>query len=565
MHDYLLSSEWVRFAFVLGVAVSMVMYERRHLTTGSIVVPGYIAVFIIHPPVIIATFLNALITYALVNHVLRRFFLLYGRTKFTILAAISTIIQTVMLRATPRGQWLWESDIPLFIGVGYVVPALIAHDMARQGVWKTSKSVLVAGTIVASPIAFALVFDLPGVNDLAPLDGFGNMAIEGRWLPLAVVLSVLASWGVAYNYGMRSGGFIGAAFISMFMGDPWQVVVAAGIATLTYLFVTRVLMNHMILFGRRKFSAMLLVSSFFGWTTLWLGARFFSEEWQSHLGLGSLALTPLLLPGLLANDAQRTSPMHVIRGVALGGTFVLTTTWWIQATITGAILHPGWKVLSVATAIGVFRPQLAALARRIGALGPEREEAAEPAAPPTPAPAPAPTPTPARAPVRTPAPISAPAPRPVIEPAPVPVPALATRAVVPEPVGVRFVPDTNRTVTPWDEWALDHPIEAERAESWLDAQLTSPALVPALAGPAGPAERSGPSMIEDLTRSVLETALATVRGIPHVPRARRAAAFRARMAGEEISGTSGGAREAHTAPLDVSDVNDGGSISRSAR
>ena len=97
MHDYLLSSEWVRFAFVLGVAVSMLLYERRHLTTGSIVVPGYIAVFMMHPLVIIATFANALLTYWLVNHILRRFFLLYGRTKFTI-SPHSTIIQTMLLR-----------------------------------------------------------------------------------------------------------------------------------------------------------------------------------------------------------------------------------------------------------------------------------------------------------------------------------------------------------------------------------------------------------------------------------------------------------------------------------
>ena len=54
MHDYLLSTEWVRFAFVLGIAVSMILYERRHLTTGSIVVPGYIAVFMIHPLVLVA-------------------------------------------------------------------------------------------------------------------------------------------------------------------------------------------------------------------------------------------------------------------------------------------------------------------------------------------------------------------------------------------------------------------------------------------------------------------------------------------------------------------------------
>ena len=60
MHDYLFTTEVVRFAFMFGVAVSMLLYERRHLTTGSIVVPGYIATFIAMPFTIIATFLNAL-------------------------------------------------------------------------------------------------------------------------------------------------------------------------------------------------------------------------------------------------------------------------------------------------------------------------------------------------------------------------------------------------------------------------------------------------------------------------------------------------------------------------
>ena len=41
-----------RFAFVAGIVVSMVNYERRHLTTGSIVVPGYIAVFLLQPAVL---------------------------------------------------------------------------------------------------------------------------------------------------------------------------------------------------------------------------------------------------------------------------------------------------------------------------------------------------------------------------------------------------------------------------------------------------------------------------------------------------------------------------------
>ncbi len=365
MHDYLLSSEWVRFAFVLGVAVSMVLYEKRHLTTGSIVVPGYIAVFLIHPLVIIATFANAFITYAIVNKVLRRYFLLYGRTKFTVLAVVSTVIQTAMLRITPSGEWLWESDIPLFIGVGYIVPALIAHDMARQGIVKTTKSVMLAGSLVAIPIALALIFDLPGVNDLAPVSGYGHLAIDVTWLPVTVALSILASWAVAMNYGLRSGGFVGAAFIGMFMADPWQVLVAVVIAAVTYVFVAKFLMKHMILFGRRKFSAMLLVSSSIAWSGLWIGDRFLNAAWEQHLGVGSLALTPLLLPGLLANDAQRTSPARVLGGLVMAGSFAVSTTFWIQSVVVGTTVHPGWKVGSAVALLVLFHPQVNTLAKHL--------------------------------------------------------------------------------------------------------------------------------------------------------------------------------------------------------
>ena len=71
----------------VGVAVSMLLYERRHLTTGSIVVPGYIATFIadarhdLWPPSSTPSSRTWLI-----NKVLRKWFLLYGRTKFTVLA-----------------------------------------------------------------------------------------------------------------------------------------------------------------------------------------------------------------------------------------------------------------------------------------------------------------------------------------------------------------------------------------------------------------------------------------------------------------------------------------------
>jgi poly-gamma-glutamate biosynthesis protein PgsC/CapC len=354
MHDYVFTTEVVRFAFMFGVAVSMLLYERRHLTTGSIVVPGYIATFLAMPLTIVATFANALISYWLVNKLLRRWFLLYGRTKFTVLAMISILIQTLMLQFSPTGGWLWESNIKLLVGVGYVVPALIAHDMGRQGMKKTVKSVSLAGLIVAAPIALALAVDMPGINDLAPLRGGGELAIEVGWIPIAVLLSAAAAWGVARFWGLRSGGFMGAAFVAILLGDPWQVLVTGVLAMMTYLMVTRLLMNSMILFGRRKFSAMLLVSASMSWILLWIGGELFDLGIQSHMDIGSLALTPLIVPGLLANDAQRTSPLHVLGGLAMATTFVLSATWWIQSVVEDRPLDLGWKISAVLSAIVIF-------------------------------------------------------------------------------------------------------------------------------------------------------------------------------------------------------------------
>ena len=383
MHDYMFTTEVVRFAFMFGVAVSMLLYERKHLTTGSIVVPGYIATFLAMPLTIVATFANAFISYFLVNKLLRRWFLLYGRTKFTVLAMISISIQSLMLKFSPIGAWMWESNIKLLVGVGYVVPALIAHDMGRQGIKKTIKSVTLAGCIVAAPIALALLVNMPGVNDLAPLRGGGQLAIEVGWIPVAVLLSAGSAWGVARFWGLRSGGFMGAAFVAILLGDPWQVLVTGVLAIMTYVIVTRFLMNSMILFGRRKFSAMLLVSASMSWVLLWIGGEIFGLGVQSHMDIGSLALTPLIVPGLLANDAQRTSPFHVIGGLSMATTFVLSATWWVQSISEDRPLDLAWKVIAVGSALAIFgRSVLVQLAERARTAAARRTALARPGAAP---------------------------------------------------------------------------------------------------------------------------------------------------------------------------------------
>jgi hypothetical protein len=103
---------------------------------------------------------------------------------------------------------------------------------------------------------------------------------------------------------------------------------------------------------------MLMVSSMISWTLLWTGTSLFSARVTSHLDAASLALTPLFVPGPLANDMDRSSPMKVCTGSALAASFVVPTVWWVQATVAGEPVSIMWKLASLISAAVLFGPSL---------------------------------------------------------------------------------------------------------------------------------------------------------------------------------------------------------------
>lgn len=403
MRDYLFGIEVVRFAFLAGVVVSLVLYERRHLTTGSLVVPGYVAVFLIQPLVIVATVLNALVTYWFVNRVVARRVLLYGRSKFSVLALVSIAIQAVMLKLSPTGPYLWESDVPIFVGAGFVIPALVAHDMARQGVGKTLRSVLLAGTIVAVPIALALWL-VPGVQATAPLVGYEVLAVPPEWVPAAVFLSAAAAWGLFHNHRLRAGGFVGAAYVGMLTADLLQIVFVATVGFATYLVVSRLLQPWMILFGRRKFAAMLLVSGLLAWTTMWFGTAVLGYEISYYVTLSSVALTPLFVPGLVANDMERSGIPRVVVGTVLGAGFVVPGILAVVTVVETGTPSVVWTLIALGVGTVIFYPQIrwvgaCVLAGILRVVRGRRGRHRPPVLVPTPATTPATAPSPAPQPV----------------------------------------------------------------------------------------------------------------------------------------------------------------------
>ena len=343
MHDYLFDINTVRFAFIVGVLASVIVYERFHITSGSIVVPGYVAVFVLQPLILLITLANALFSYWMVNHVLRKRLLLDGRNKFSTIMIISASVQVVLLKISPATGYLWESNIPLLVGVGYLVPALIAHDFGRQGIKRTMKAVGMSSALVAVPMTLAIMF-FPEAQAGAGLAGFGVLAFPPEWIPMSVLLSAAAAWALQYNYGFRSAGYVGAAYLAMLTTSPLNLIFLGAIGVASWLLVTRVFMRTLIVFGRRKFALMMVSASIISWAGVWTSTAVFDVSVAAYESMATVALTPLFVPGLIANDLERSSPLLVISGlvysvsvicglVIFGNQFVLLARWMWAGTL----------------------------------------------------------------------------------------------------------------------------------------------------------------------------------------------------------------------------------------
>lgn len=117
---------------VLGIIISIVFYEWTGISPGGIIVPGYIALFLDNPMRIIITIVISIITYASVK-ILSNYTILYGKRKFSIFIIMSFLIRFFI------NQLLKITDFPTSTAliIGYLVPALIAQDIERQGAVKT--------------------------------------------------------------------------------------------------------------------------------------------------------------------------------------------------------------------------------------------------------------------------------------------------------------------------------------------------------------------------------------------------------------------------------------------
>jgi len=125
-------------AIGLGIILSLFFTETLGVTAGGVIVPGYIALFLHQPQMVLGTFVISIATYLIVK-LLSSFMLIYGKRRLVLSLLIGFFIGYFVKENVQDGSLLV---------IGNIIPGLIASWMDRQGVFRTISVILITASIV---------------------------------------------------------------------------------------------------------------------------------------------------------------------------------------------------------------------------------------------------------------------------------------------------------------------------------------------------------------------------------------------------------------------------------
>jgi poly-gamma-glutamate biosynthesis protein PgsC/CapC len=130
-------------ALIIGIVVSLVLTEVVGLTAGGIIVPGYVALLLDRPTALAGFLVVALASYGIVR-ALGTLLMLYGTRRFAI-AVLTGLALSV------GAQWASPQLLPAYVewvGLGLIVPGLLAVQFDRQGILPTLAMLAIAAPLV---------------------------------------------------------------------------------------------------------------------------------------------------------------------------------------------------------------------------------------------------------------------------------------------------------------------------------------------------------------------------------------------------------------------------------
>lgn len=317
--------ELTRLAIVLGVIVGTLIYQNTGWTLGGVIVPGFFALFIPHPLQLVVTLLISFITYLFVEKFLLRRKIFYGRQLMEIEVLTGLALQALaMALLTLLGHY--TNLYPLFIGMGMVLPGIIAHDMARQGVVRTIFSSLLAAVTVYLLVNLIGSFEeiLPRLN-LVPAPLYHTQpevyAFSPDYLPFAIIASVLLGILVLRRFNLHTVGFAATAYFALLLLRPLDLALLAGCSLLTYTLVAYGVPRVALVFGRAKLATMILVGVVISWAVELL--LVYLSAGQLNPWVGVKAMVPILV-ALMAYEFDRQGLAKTALATAVSSLFTVT-------------------------------------------------------------------------------------------------------------------------------------------------------------------------------------------------------------------------------------------------
>ena len=125
-----------------------------------------------------------------------------------------------------------------------------------------------------------------------------------KTMALSVILGFLSSEFL----GIATGGLVSAGYLAFFMGSPARVVSTLAVSVVIYL-VTLLLQKWIIIYGRRRFMVVVLLSVISTWLV----------EQITHTGAieTDIRMVGFIIPGLIANDMLRQGIVKTLAGVTV--------------------------------------------------------------------------------------------------------------------------------------------------------------------------------------------------------------------------------------------------------
>lgn len=130
-------------ALILGVLVSLALTELVGLSAGGIIVPGYVALLLDRPAALLGFLIVALAAYGILLALGTRL-MLFGTRRFAVALLIGLALATGASFVSP---FLMPTYVE-WVGLGFIVPGLVAHQFDRQGILPTLLMLAIAAPLV---------------------------------------------------------------------------------------------------------------------------------------------------------------------------------------------------------------------------------------------------------------------------------------------------------------------------------------------------------------------------------------------------------------------------------